>query len=86
MVDILTTIFEIFVFLSKIAVILVAPVVVAVDAFWRFKAHYGKRTFLQFYTRHARAETETEDPTGLFLAKGTAMLVWMGFFVTLFFG
>lgn len=79
MVDILTTVFEIFVFLSKIAVILVAPVVFTVDSFRRFKAHYGKRTFFQFYTRHARSETETEDPTGLFLAKGVAMLVWMGF-------
>lgn len=82
----MATIFDIFVFLLKISVILFAMVVFAVDAFWRFKAHYGKRTFFEFYTRHARAETETEDPTGLFLAKGTAMLVWMGFFVTLFFG
>ena len=77
---------DIFVFLLKIFIISLAAIVVAFIDFRRFKARYGKRTFFQFYFRYARAETEAEDPTHLFILKSGFALIWMAVFGLILFG
>lgn len=76
---------NIFVFLLKIFIIFLAAIVLIFIDFRRFKAKYGKRTFFQYHFRYGRSETETEDPTPLFMLKTAGMLVWMGYFTLLFF-
>lgn len=77
--------FEVFEFTLKLIIIFIGPAIRVILDFRRFKARYGKRTFFQYHFRHGRSETETEDPTPLFMLKTAGMLIWMGYFTILFF-